>query len=153
MHGQAQSDHRDRIRAARSGEEIAVVDTIVSCYTPAGSRPGRPPQLDIIASFEDDRGRRVPVVIERRLAIERDPVLLESGGPPMELPICAWTFSVYDNVEPDPECLLTLLEDGTDFASRLPWMGTNWSDRIPTHAPCWNGCGIRWPTRSSKRST
>jgi len=112
MHGQGRSPISVSGSARLDPGESATLDTVVSCYARAGGGPGRPPQLDVTASFEDEQGRRVPVVIRRRLAIERDPVRLVRGGPPITLPICAWTFSVYDNVEPDPECLLTLLEDG-----------------------------------------
>jgi UDP-2,3-diacylglucosamine pyrophosphatase LpxH len=112
MHGLGRSMIQIKEAVVLEPGATTIVDAAVISRARTGSAPGRPPQLDITASFNDTQGRRVPVLLRRRIPLERNPVVLTPGGEPASLPLCAWTFSVYDRVEPDPECLLSLDEDG-----------------------------------------
>ena len=104
MHGRGRSMIQISEKALLAPGEHRTLEAAVISRAPKGGRPGRPPQLDITASFRDTKGRLVPVKIRRRLQLERRPVTLVAGGEPVELPISAWRFSVYDTVEEDPEC-------------------------------------------------
>lgn len=99
-------------KALLAAGERRTLEAAVISRAPRGGRPGLPPQLDITASFRDTRGRLVPVKIRRRIHLERRPITLLAGGEPARLPISAWRFSVYDTVEEDPECLLSLDDEG-----------------------------------------
>lgn len=114
MHGRGRSLIQVSETALLEPGETRVLDAAVVSRSPKGGRPGRPPQLDVTARFQDEAGRSVPVVIRRRLAIDRRPLQLAAGGEPVALPVCAWTFSPYDTLESDPNCLL-----GLDDAGRL----------------------------------
>lgn len=67
-----------------------------------------PPQLHLLVTFEDTKGRTVPVVIRRRVPLRAEyPLVRESSELPSEavaaMPISAWDYSVYDLRERDPE--------------------------------------------------
>ncbi len=112
MHGRGRSMIQISEKALLAAGERRTLEAAVISRAPQGGRPGLPPQLDITASFRDTKGRLVPVKIRRRLHLERRPITLLAGGEPARLPISAWRFSVYDTVEEDPECLLSLDDDG-----------------------------------------
>lgn len=112
MHGRGRSMIQISEKALLAPGERRTLEAAVISRAPRGGRPGLPPQLDITASFRDTKGRLVPVKIRRRLHLERRPITLVPGGEPVLLPISAWRFSVYDTVEEDPECLLSLDDAG-----------------------------------------
>ena len=112
MHGRARSMIMVDERVTLDPGTDTVIEAKVTSLAPASDTPGAPPQLDITATFTDSKGREVPVLLRRRIPLERDPIALTRGGESVSLPASAWTFSVYDTVEADPECLLSLDADG-----------------------------------------
>lgn len=112
MHGRGRSMLEVRGSADLQPDERTILELNARSLAPASGKPGRPPQLDIIAHFQDTRGRDVPIVIRRRIPLERAPVTLRPGEDGTTLPISAWDFSVYDTLEQDPECTLALDESG-----------------------------------------
>ncbi len=59
-----------------------------------------PPELHVVATFIDDQGRDVPVIIRRRVPLTMQYRVTDSLA--LRMPLSAWTFSVYDRRERDP---------------------------------------------------
>ncbi len=70
-----------------------------------------PPEVHLVATFEDSQGRAVPVVVRRRVPLTMAVDL--SAGETGSLLLWAWEASVYDNDEPPPT--LTLARSGEDL--------------------------------------
>jgi hypothetical protein len=80
--------------------------------------PWPPPEIRVVATFTDDAGRRVPIVLPRRVPIARSVELRrpEHAGVRWHsapLGVSAWAFSVYDTLEPDPFCRVGLDAEGS----------------------------------------
>lgn len=88
------------------GASRRVPVTIRSARTDA---PPPPPEIRVTARFVDDRDREVPIVLPRRITVERSDDDLGDGTPTW--PIAAWSHSVYEEREPLGE-LRTMVEDG-----------------------------------------
>ncbi|MFG0329536.1 MAG: metallophosphoesterase [Phycisphaerales bacterium] len=85
-------------------------ETTITIPLRCEAQPGMitPPQLHLTATFEDDHGRRVPVVIRRRIPLRMRYVMTDAGS--LNMPIAACEFSVYDRPERNPE--LGIYADG-----------------------------------------
>ena len=77
------------------GEEYRVELRFVA---PKVDAPPPPPQLTVTATYEDDKGRRVPVILQRRIPIKRT---VAEDEPLVRWPISAWRHSVYEVPEED----------------------------------------------------
>lgn len=77
------------------GETRRVPLTVRSAQTDG---PPPPPEIRVTASFVDDHDRRVPIVLPRRIMVDRSDDDLSDGLPAW--PIAAWAHSVYEEVEP-----------------------------------------------------
>jgi predicted phosphodiesterase len=75
----------------------------------------QPPQLLITATFTDSKDRSVPVVLHRRLPIERS----MNAAVPQRFPISAWRHSVYELPEPDSTVVIDLTERSPRLAFTL----------------------------------
>lgn len=60
--------------------------------------PPPPPEIRATAVFTDDRGREVPIVLPRRIPVDRFDPDLSDGQPTWSIP--AWVHSVYEEPEP-----------------------------------------------------
>jgi hypothetical protein len=65
--------------------------------------PVLPPQLDLYATFEDSRGRTVPVYLPTRVPIARTVPLAGTREQAPPFPAVAWDYSPYDTREANPE--------------------------------------------------
>jgi len=79
-------------------EETKEIEIELRCAAQGEMLP--PPQINVTATFEDDQGRTVPVVIRRRVPLNMRYVVGERLA--LNMPISAWEFSVYDRRERDP---------------------------------------------------
>ena len=110
------------VRVAAAGPITLEPGSVVSipldfeiAETPA---PWPPPEIRIVATFTDDAGRQVPIVLPRRVPIART---IEVERPThagvrwhrAPLGVSAWAFSVYDTLEPDPLCRIGLDQAGS----------------------------------------
>ena len=66
--------------------------------SPGADGPPPPPEVRVTVEYEDSQGRRVPIVLPRRVAVDRDDQDPADGDPAW--PIAAWTHSVYEEREP-----------------------------------------------------
>ncbi len=85
------------VRDARipAGGSLALPVRITSDATDA---PPPPPEIRVTISFTDEKGRDVPVVLPRRIQVERRDDDLADGAPAW--PLAAWAHSVYEEREP-----------------------------------------------------
>ncbi|MCP4837311.1 MAG: hypothetical protein GY895_21405 [Phycisphaera sp.] len=60
--------------------------------------PPPPPEIRVRLEFEDSHGRRVPIMLARRIAVARIDQTPGDGGPAW--PVAAWDHSVYEEREP-----------------------------------------------------
>jgi 3',5'-cyclic AMP phosphodiesterase CpdA len=62
-------------------------------------RPPQPAPFEIVAEFEDSKGRTVPVRLRQRVPIARTLTLGASLSAAIEYPIAVWRWSEYDTAE------------------------------------------------------
>ena len=70
----------------------------LSFKAPRTASPPPPPEIRVRIEFEDTQGRRVPIVLPRRVSVARQDLDPADGEPAW--PIAAWTHSVYEEREP-----------------------------------------------------
>lgn len=92
--------------------EAATLDIALRC--PAQSEVLPPPQLDLTMWFSDSYERRVPVVIHKRVPLRTHYVLGASHR--LEMSASAWEFSVYDELERDPDVGLSAIDGRMNIA-------------------------------------
>ena len=90
------------------------------------SAPPPPPEVRVRIEFEDTQGRLVPIILPRRVPIDRADASPADGVP--SWPIAAWTHSVYEEREPLGSVSTHLVSDPT--APRLAIDLTIFDDRI-----------------------
>jgi len=84
--------------------ESATVQLAVRCE--AQPRMIMPPQFDFTATFQDSRGRSVPVWLRSRVPLRMRHVLGPFGM--VDMMACSWRYDVYDRPEPNPEIGLSV---------------------------------------------
>jgi len=73
-----------------------------------------PPEFHFEAVFSDSQEREVPVIVRRRLPIQRE-ATLSASSPTLQWPLAAWDFTVYDFAEPSPWVELSRLGGGIEL--------------------------------------
>jgi len=76
---------------------------------PSAARYDNPPDFHIEATFIDMKGRDVPVILRTRLPLRRTIDL--TTRPIATLPVCAWSFSVFETAEPNPSASFAVDRD------------------------------------------
>ena len=79
-------------------EPGASAEVPLTFTSPGADGPPPPPEVRVTVEYEDSQGRRVPIVLPRRVAVDRDDQDPADGDPAW--PISAWTHSVYEEREP-----------------------------------------------------
>jgi hypothetical protein len=83
--------------------------------------PPAPPPFDVIARFEDSKGRLVPIVLRQRLPIARTIALGESLSAATAYPIGVWEWTPYDTPDANPTAGFARTGDGGLLVSvRVP---------------------------------
>jgi len=81
--------------------------------------PRNPPEFHFEAAFEDTRGRRVPVIVRRRLPLRRT-LRVPPSDETATWPICAWDFSVFETLEANPTLRLRPSGEDIEFILDVP---------------------------------
>jgi predicted phosphodiesterase len=74
--------------------------------------PPAPAPFELLARFEDSKGRVVPIVFRQRLPLARTPELGTSLAAAPEYPIAVWKWSPYDTAERNATARLVRSADG-----------------------------------------
>ncbi len=90
-----------------------------------------PPQLDVYATFEDSRGRTVPVYLPTRVPVARAVRTAGSRDASIAYPAVAWDYSPYDTREANPEVRCWTEADAMLIEVHAP-------DGTATGAPQWS---------------
>lgn len=77
--------------------ESRTVKISVTC--PAQVAPPLPAPFDVVATYSDSKGRRVPIVLRQRVPLARTVLLAPSIASATEFPVAVWTWSEYDTSE------------------------------------------------------
>lgn len=86
--------------------------TRIRIKSPQIEQPRNPPEFHIRASFEDSRHRTTPVIIRRRLPMQRTIEVGHGMTAAQPWPLCAWHFSFYELQEPNPTATLCVDDVG-----------------------------------------
>lgn len=77
--------------------------------------PPQPAPFDLVATYSDDRGRRVPIVLRQRLPIARRITMGRSEAESPAFPIAVWRWSEYDTAEANATARFVRAEGGDDL--------------------------------------
>lgn len=97
--------------------ETATVKVTARC----GPQPvsPQPPPFDVVASFEDSKGRRVPLVLRQRLPLARTVELADSWSDAPPYSISVWNWSEYDTPERDASARFVKGDSDTPLRIRV----------------------------------
>ena len=74
--------------------------------------PPQPAPFDLVATYTDDRGRRVPIVLRQRLPIARRVPMGRNEAEAPAFPIAVWRWSEYDTAESNATARFVRAEGG-----------------------------------------
>lgn len=94
-------------------------EVVVSLRAPASDRMVPPPEIHVIAAFEDSKGRTTPVTLRRRVPLIHS-IALPEGAMAGPFLCWAWDASVYDTDEASPHFRLSRTANDIVITLQVP---------------------------------
>lgn len=89
----------------------------IRASAPLQVAPVAPPPFDVIARFEDSKGRSVPIVLRQRLPLARSVTLGTSLAAAADYPVGVWEWTPYDTPDANPTARFARAADGSLLVS------------------------------------